>query len=216
MKSNAQILAQGETFHGPTKTLPTSGYSAASLAAEGQEVAFKDSVTGRLVYGRIMRNVSGITVYGGRAVANSTTAELHKKRFIGYAGSATFAAAAAGIVDPLLVTTGCRNHDLCIVYYSGPCDCMPDTTADTAAVPNCAIGDWVVGMTGLSTTPGSTALTAGQFYPFALAGAFGTTNELTDGRLSRSLANKWGVIMEACTTAHRTGRVLRLVDLDIR
>ena len=213
MSSNAQVLAQGETFYGPTKTCPTT-YGADSIAAEGKEVVFKDSVTGRLVYGRIMRNVSGITVYGGRAVANSVTAELRKKRFIGY--TETFAAAAAGIVDPLLVTTGCRNHDLCIVFYQGPCDCMPDTTADTAAVPDCAIGDWVVGMTGLSTTTGSTALTAGQFFPFALAGAFGTTNELTDGRLSRSLANKWGVIMEACTTAQRTGRVLRLVDLDIR
>jgi hypothetical protein len=118
-------LERGQTYYGPDGTIDAStDYGGVEL--EGVDVIFKHTDTtdptiiesARLVKGRIMRNVSGVTLYGGLMVVHKTA--YRGRRFS--ARSRITAEEVAGVIDPRLYTTGVRDGDLCIVFTKGPCD----------------------------------------------------------------------------------------------
>lgn len=189
MSSNAQVLARGETFYGPTKTCPTT-YGADSIAAEGKEVEFKDDETQQTVYGRIMRNVSGATLYGGKAVV--CAAAYHKKRFDGY--TRLTATRADGVIDPALATVGVRTGDLCIVFYKGPCEMKLEETGEVIAV-----GDYAIAATAATS---QSTVAAGKVL-------------LQAGAHTAPYAHRLGIFAEAATSAHGTAGSMRRVDLNI-
>ena len=151
MSSNAQVLARGETFYGPTKTCPTT-YGADSIAAEGKEVEFFDATYRRAVKGRIMRNVSGDTLYAGQTVvhANGYT----NQRFD---HSTTASPDVAGVIDALLPAAGVRTGDLCIVFQEGVAKVLFPTSTSGAQ------GDVVIANTsGMAAVVGIASVTAPQ------------------------------------------------------
>jgi len=203
MNSNAQVLARGETFHGPTKSLPTSGYSADSIAAEGKEVVFIGA-DGRPLYGRIMRNVSGGTIAEGLLVTH--TAGYRNKRF----GVVTASAAkeAAGVIDSELLAH-CRNHDLCIVFYKG----RHEYSVSDAQTTNIAEGDVLVAQDegqASTTVPGTAASSTALIFDAA-----DTTGDVETGYMGLCLMNAIGRAAEGVT--YTTGvDTLKLADFNIR
>ena len=135
-------LERGQTYYGTTGTIDAStDYGGVEL--EGVEVIFKHTDTSdptiiesaRLVKGRIMRNVSGVTLYGGLMVTHTTA--YRGRRFS--ARSRITAEEVAGVIDPQLYNTGVRNGDLCIVFTKGPCDVYVSTScADAIAAADVA------------------------------------------------------------------------------
>jgi hypothetical protein len=147
-------LERGRTYYGTSGTIDAStDYGGIEL--EGMPVAFKDTDTtdptiiqsGRLVRGRIMRNVSGFTIPGGIMVSHKTA--YRGRRFCGR--TCVTALEAAGVVDPRLGTTGCRDGDLCIVFTKGPCDVyVADSVAATIVAADLAYA--ITGATSAATT----------------------------------------------------------------
>jgi hypothetical protein len=190
MSTNASVFAQGETYYGTAGTIDTADYGGVDL--EGAEVVFQDTASAQMRYGRIMRNISGITMYGGKTVTNVVA--YRNRRFDGY-GVTSAGLPVAGVIDPLLATTGVRNGDLCIVFYKGPCNIKLNENPGEVVTA----GDYAIAMTG-ATSQATTG--AGKALLLAQAG---TTPPIT----------KLGVFMEAATTAHCTAGTMRLVDLNI-
>jgi len=185
------LFNPGDTFYGTAGTINTSDYGN-SVNFEGREIVCTDSTTGLLCYGRIMRNVSGITMYGGKHVTN--VAAYRKKRFDGY-GVSSAGLPVAGVIDPELATSGVRNGDLCIVFYRGPCKAKLNENPGQVV----AAGDYAIAMTGATT---SQVTGAGKVLLLAQAG---TTPPIT----------ALGIFMEAATTLDCTGGTMKLVDLNI-
>jgi hypothetical protein len=204
------MIERGQTHRGTDGAIDTSAYGDTKM--EGLPTSFPDVNiddptilnSGRLLQGRIMRNVSGFTVYAGHTVIQSATAELRNKRFIGY--TATTAVEAAGVVDPWLGSGGCRNGDMCNVFQSGPC---PVLLADTWG-SDVVIGDFMYAVTGAGTTAATTD--AGKVVPHTLALTF-TATQCTDGTQGKVLVNNIGRAMVAATSGNKN--TMKLVDLVI-
>lgn len=110
----------GSTYHGVAGTIPSSYTEEVYL--EGLENVFPDldsdgvKLSGVKKYARIMRNVSGVTLYGGMAVVHKP---LYRNRRIG-GNLASTAGECAGIIDDTIPSTGVRDGDLCWVIFKGP------------------------------------------------------------------------------------------------
>jgi hypothetical protein len=189
--NNAMPIETGWTYYGRAGTINTSDYGN-SVDLEGREVQFQDSTTKQMRYGRLMRNTSGITMYGGKTVTNVATT-YRNRRFDGY-GVTSAGLPVVGVIDPGLATIGVRNGDICIVFYKGPCQMKLNENPGEVV----AAGDWAIAMTG-ATSQATTG--AGKVL---LTAAANTTPTRTIG-----------VFMEAATTLHCTAGTMKLVDLDI-
>jgi hypothetical protein len=190
MSTNGVPLDRGETYYGTSGTIDTDNYGGVEF--EGKEVEFLDTESSMMVRGRIMRNVSAATMYGGQSVVCASG--YHKQRFDGK--TRLTATRSDGIIDPLLATIGVRVGDLCIVFYQGPCDVILNENPGEVVT----VGDYAVAATG--ATSGATT-GAGKVL-------------LQAGANTAPYAHRLGVFMEAATTAHGTAGTMRKVDLDIR
>ena len=189
-------VERGTTLYGPTQTIDTSNYVNVNL--EGKLVIFTDTDiddptklgSSRVTRAKLMRNVSGSTVYAKYAV---TPADGYaKKRF-----DATFTKAcrAAGIVDDRLGSDGCRNGDLCWILFEGPAYYM------TASSPSrdTAIGDllFIVDDDGGRLDSWQEALTF-------------SAGDVVDADLASILANSLGRAMETSEVADTdTAKLIR-------
>ena len=151
-------LERGCTYYGTSGTIDAST-DYGGIEMEGLPVAFKDTDTsdptiiqsGRLVKGRIMRNVSGFTIPGGIMVSHKTA--YRGRRFDGR--TITYGQEVAGVVDPRLGTAGCRSGDLCIVFTKGPCDVyVADSVAASIVAADLAVACTSGGTSGATTDSG--------------------------------------------------------------
>jgi len=212
---NVVPVNRGSTFYGPSRTVPTS-YESGSVLLEGTEREFPHTAPGsepakplsdRIVTARLMRNVSGITVYPGMAVTHQ--AGYEGRRFDGY--SRLTADRIAGIVDSHLnANSGCRNGDLCWIVFDGPEYCRYAGGADVS-VGDPVYADTAADSTGC-TTGGTTDSDAGKF--LAWEGVTSSATETTDGTASKKTLNCWGRAMSAATSGNTASS--KLVDLSIR
>lgn len=190
--NNAVPFARGETLRGAAGAINTSDYG--DVEFEGMEVQFVGD-DGCPLIGRIMRNVSGGTIQPGFLVTYASG--YRKKRFSALSASA--GQECAGVVDDQL-TGGCRNGDLCIVFFKG---------LHKYSVSDSQGANIVVGQVLISDDEGqATALLA------TLAWASGAT-AVTDGSLGLSVMNAIGRAAEAVTYTTDTD-TLKLADLNIR
>lgn len=198
--------ARGKTWYGPTQTIDTNNYEATHL--EGHTVEFPHTdpsnqtvrLDSRPVIMRLMRNVSGVTLYAGMMVASKSGYE--QKRFDGLAR--TTACEIAGVIDDHLGSGGVRNGDLCWVHVQGPAKVY---TAYTAS----KLGDVSVGSLLYAITVATSNVTtndAGRFQ--AWCGTF-TATQTTDGTGAAILLNHFGRALSACTSANTN--TLKLVDM---
>jgi hypothetical protein len=200
-------IERGQTFYGPTATVPTT--YGQSVAYEGRPVVLDDmdptntkvKRSQRKVYGILVRNVSGFTLYAGQAV--KWAAGYRGKRVDGLAYDVE-ATEVAGVVDDFLPAAGVRTGDVFILIVKGPVLALLSRTAAETVISE---GDVIYSAS--AATSGAT--TAGRFK--AWNGTFSAT-QTTDGTAGRIVMNRMGRAMSACTTAH-TGQA-RLVDLDLK
>ncbi len=213
MSSNtaARVELTG-TFYGPSQTIDTDDY--AGITLEGSERPCKDYDpsdltklrSGRTREARLMRNVSGVTVYAGMAVSGLSGSET--KRFDGF--TAATAAACAGVIVDCLDSSGCRSGDMCWVITSGPNLCYTAKTEGDAY----SAGDFIYAKTAASSTAntvsGTTADDGGK-----IAGRDQsltcTDTESTDGTLASIVANCIGRALSASTAAETDTQ--KLVDI---
>ena len=202
-------INRGETAYGPTATIDTSDLHYEE--ARGMKVKFKDydfdnSPETLRSHGtlkaRLMQNLSGVTLYGGRAVTHASG--YRNERFDGY--TRTIAVEAAGVIDPQLATIGVRNGDICLVFYDGPIEVY----TGIALADDYSIGDLLYAVTADNST-GHTG--AGKLAAWPQALEF-TATETTDGTMGKVLTNKIGIAMSAATSGGETN-TLKLVDLKI-
>jgi len=200
-------LPRGETVYGPTATIDTNDY--VGVDNEGAEAKFPNVDANGVyrsmgfLYARLMRNVSGVTMYANRLVTHK--ADYRNRRFDGY--SRTTACEAAGVIDPMLPAGGIRNGDACWVFFKGPVQVY----TGLALAANLAAGDLAYAITADNST-GHTG--GGKIEGRPLALTF-TATETTDGTMGKVLANNIGVLMEAATSGGETN-TLKYVDLKIR
>lgn len=184
-------------------TAPTS-FTVETTRLEGTLQPFKDidptSVavgaktyrTNRDVICRLMRNVSGITVYGKRLVTHASG--YWDKRFDGYA-RVDNAANVAGVVDDHLPsTTGCPTNDMCWVVVNGPALVLTPLGADATNV--FSEGTLLLALTAAT----SQATTSGRVQPFY------DTSSVTVAQAQ--LKGVLGVALSAKTTANTNVDIL--------
>jgi hypothetical protein len=193
----------GKTFYGGTQSIDVSSTYAnvGGVGLEGVEAEFDDVLvsgassaprSGDNVKARLVRNVSGVTLLGGYAVTYSSTGRL--KRVNGYAR--LLATEVAGVVDPLLVTTGVRDGDLFWLIEDGVVDLKTDV-ANSAT--DFAAGDPVVCATGAAANATTTNVTnvAGKVAKFPASWTATQTTDLTASSYNR---NTFGIAMSAIVT----------------
>lgn len=221
MPSISNAPKRGDTFYGPTSTIPSS-YGGSSLALEGVPGRFIDSIStapnvrrsGRKVCGILVRNDSGITLVGGLAVAWS--AGYRGTRVSGFPVSD--GAEVAGIVDPWYGGTGVRDNDLFWIIVKGPCEVHTPYQASGAFNGDAwAEGDVMYVLTGSSvanTIGASNTDNGGRLNNLTTSLAC-TSNVLTSGAIHLQLQNAVGRCMSACTSHETTGSLYKLVDIDL-
>lgn len=206
MAEKVTMPARGKTWYGPTQTIDTNDYDAVHL--EGHTVEFPHTdptdqtvvLDSRPIVMRLMRNVSGVTLYAGMMVASQTAYE--KKRFDGLAR--TTACEIAGVIDDHLGSGGVRNGDLCWVHLQGPAKVYTAYTAGTLL--DVSVGSLLYAIT--VATSNVTTNDAGRFQ--AWVGTF-TATAATDGTGAAILLNHFGKALSACTSANTN--TLKLVEM---
>jgi len=191
-------VERGQTYYGPTQTIDTANYAGISL--EGQRAVFLDTDytdstklrSGREVKARLMRNVSGSTLYAGYAVSMEDGYE--KERF---GNTFTKGCKCAGIIDDRLGSGGCRNGDLCWIIVAGPC-----RYHTPSATPATQIGDLLYAKTA----------DGGRLTPWQEDLVFSAT-DVTDGDMGRTLANALGRAIEASTSGETD--TVKLMDVGL-
>ena len=186
MDENVRV-ARGRTWFGPTQTIPSTYTVTEGLDEEGKTATFPytspSAKTARqnaeVVGMRLMRNVSGVTLYAGMVVRAAAGYEL--TRFDGLANETGIEV--AGVIDDHLGAGGVRNGDLCWVHRKGPV-MMKSHYADVSA--DVAIGDLLYALT--SATSNATTSNAGRFAAYPKALTF-TATQTTDGTAGKVLAN---------------------------
>lgn len=204
---NAATLERGMTVFGPTQTINTTNYKGVEF--EGKEVVLVADDGSPLV-GRIMRNVSGGTIYAGSLVKPSTVDLMRKRRFVGVTDSA--ACEAAGVVDDKLPATGCRNGDLCIVFYKG----LHKVSISDAQAVNISVGQVLIAQDeGQASTVHVDNATTSSSLVFTTDD---TTGEVETGYAALCLVNKIGRAAVAVDYDSATAGVdtLQYVDLNIQ
>jgi hypothetical protein len=192
-------MERGHTFYMPTVTIDTANYR--DVHVEGTAVVLNDTDpddnvqlrSGQKIHAVVMRNVSGSTLYAGRAVSPKEGYE-HER----FEATYTTACPLAGIIDDRLGSAGVRNGDMCLVIVKGPCDyCTP------SASPTTAIGDLLYAKTG----------DEGKLTRHAKALAF-TATETTDGTMGKVLKNSIGRALEAATSGETS--TAKLIDVNVQ
>ena len=145
---------------------------------------------------RLMRNSSGITIYGKRWVTYESG--YWNKRFDGYC-TLDNATNVAGVVDDHLSSAGCPDNDMCWVVVNGPCLTITGLAAD--ATNAFSEGTVLVGLTAAT----SQATTAGRVQPYI------TTDNVT--AIQGQILHKLGVALSAKTAANTN--VDMLVDVQL-
>lgn len=231
--SHTGLLAPGQTFYGPSATIPTAGTAAGSYATlqktgwEGLKVELPDQDTtftkrsGATVTALIVRNVSGISLMGGLAVRYK--AGYRFRQVDGY--SNVLGGQVAGIVDPHL--TSVRDGDLFLLYVNGPCLVRVPLTAagfnssgsGVAWVKGGTIvdGDILMAQTGVltgNTVSGTTADGGGHLCAWNATGGLTCTLTESTSVAPAMASNKVGRVMSALTTAETTQSQRVLVSLE--
>lgn len=198
---------RGFTYHGGT---PAS--IGRSLQLEGSQAVFRDDTpdtgsaadkirSNNVTHAVLVRNTSGAALLPGRQV--TWAAGFRGRRVNGY--STTTAVEVAGVVDDRLPVAGVANNDLFWLLRKGPALVKTPLAAGAGSV--FAEGNVLIALTAAT----SGAITAGRPAVFDFtATSTGTTN----GDNARALANRFGRVMSAMTTAQTDS--FMLVDLDIR
>lgn len=130
----AGIFQRGQTFYGPSATVPTGSDLGASVGLEGTIMEFPDIEPGQGAGAKatrsglkskavIMRNAGASTVAAKTVVVFETG--YFGKRHNGASGTANIPV--AGVIDPFLGSGGCRVGDLCWVFIEGPCEVLKAT-----------------------------------------------------------------------------------------
>lgn len=204
----------GKTYNGGTQSIDVSSSyaNAGGVPLEGLEAQFDDVLvnvgspnsaprSADVVKARLVRNASGVTLYGGYLVTYASGQRL--KRVNGYARQT--ATEVAGVVDPLLGTTGVRDGDLFWLIEEGVVDLKTDV-ANSAT--DFASGDPLVAATAAAANATTTNVTnvAGKVakYPASF-----TATQTTDGTASSYDRNCFGVAMSAAAT-NSTNTALRV------
>lgn len=215
-------VGRGKTWYGNRQTIPdgsTIVYAADSIMAEGREGTFKHTdptdpskvLSNRTVTARLMRNTSGITVYGGMLVVDQ--AGFEGRRFNGYAGAGAVAAPVAGVIDDHLGTAGCRDNDLCWVIVEGPCLAYTANATGGFTGDTHSVGDFLHAMSAAAstanTTGGTTADDGGKFANWA--GLTATSTQTTDGTLTKKILNVFAKAMSAATSGNTNTK--KLIDV---
>ncbi len=191
-----KVVERGQTYYGADQTIDTGDY--ADVHLEGIVGEFLDTdvddVTklrsSRKTRARLMRNVSGSTVYARAAV--SMEDDYDGERF---GTTYTTACRSGGIIDDRLGSGGCRNGDMCWVFFEGPV--YYDTPS---ASPTTAIGDLLYIKTD----------DEGRLTRKVSALTFSST-DVTDGTMGTILMNSLGRAMETSTSGETD--TAKLIDL---
>lgn len=210
-------FAMGRTWVGESDTIDVSSSYLLSPAQhlEGRECSISDYDTnivnanvprsGDVRKTRIVRNCSGVTLYGGYAVTYSTPL----KRVVGY--SRLTAARLAGYVDPKL-TQGVRDGDLFHLVVDGY------VLTKTPFAGSGFGGDWAVGDPLFALT--SAAVNATTTTQASIAGRMSkqpasfSATEATDGTAVSYARNTQVYAVSAATTAQTNADVLVYVRGD--
>lgn len=199
MPDNASAsLIRGQTFYGPTATIPTAGESASQEGFEKTFADYNPTVTngakalrsGASVYCRLVRNSSGINLLPKRVVKYKST--YYKKRVDGYC-TLDFDNC-AGVVDEHLPTAGVRDGDLFWITYRGPTLVLTNLAGDGTNLH--VQGVPIVALTAAT----SQATTAGRVQTY-----FVTSGATVIG--SQAL-QRIGIAMSAKTTANTNADLL--------
>lgn len=161
----------------------------------------KPSRTGqRSVVCRLLRNVSGITVYAKDLVQVDPTNPNH------ILGRARTTGQKCYPVDEFLPATGCPNNDLCWVVVKGPAIISTPMNGADFSTASIAAGAILAALTtsGGSTTAGTTA-SAGRVAGFAIVAAT-TVAQFTD--LLNVAVNTVGMAMSAITSGQTNADIL--------
>lgn len=194
-------FARGETFYGPSETIDTGNLGGVHL--EGKVFTFEDvdprstgtgavsARTGRRVRCRVVRNMSGTTLYGKYLARRGVTAA----KVMGYASGLVNTAGMSGDpIDEYLPSAGVRNGDLFYVVEEGPA--IVKTPLSAGAENVFAVGNTVCGLTAAS----SGATTAGRVLAQDLTGATAVLAAQIQGRI--------GFALSAATTANTNSDLL--------
>lgn len=203
ISSSGAPFQRGKTFYGG-RTIDTANYEGIQL--EGQVVVFasmqapdgspvQPQYDGSDVRAVIVRNTSGITLLPKRLVSFASNSS---KRVDGY--TATTAGQVAGVVDPLLPSTGVVNGDLFYVIVQDD-NCLVKYTA-TPANAVASVGDILYAETAASSV---VSTTAGRCQPFI--SPF-TATQTTDGTALRVSVNEIGRAKSAKTTGETNSDML--------
>jgi hypothetical protein len=160
---------------------------------EGREYEHQDQEygTNRTVRVRVVRNRSGATLSGKRAVSYASTAGKVEIEVSGYA---RIGSAKAHIVDDFLNANGVPDKDLFYVVVEGPC--LAKTPLEGDALNVFAVGDLLHALTAATTG----ATTAGRLVAATLTGATSV--------LANQIANVVGRALSAKTTANTNADIL--------
>lgn len=158
-RNQSQVVERGQTLYGTTDPIDTNNLAGGNLLGSTKDFEDKDwgsfesakpNRSARQVRVMLVRNMSGITLYGKRLVSiNPRTFEI--------TGYSITTAQKCYPLDEFLPTGGVRHGDVCWVVVSGPAivkTMMASQTADIAA------GDLIVAAThnAASTAAGTTGV----------------------------------------------------------
>lgn len=192
-------LERGYTYYSPQITIDTDDYR--DVHVEGTAVVLNDTDpddnlklrSGQKIHAVVMRNVSGSTLYAGRAVSPQEGYE-HER----FEATYTTGCPLAGIIDDRLSSAGVRNGDMCLVVVKGPCDYVTPSVT-----PTTAIGDLLYAKTD----------DGGKLTPHAKALSF-TATQTTDGTMGKVLKNSIGRALEAATSGETS--TAKLMDVNVQ
>lgn len=191
--------ARGQT-HYNGRTIDTNNYGQ-SVALEGVLGEFPNTNptlsggirvrrNGGKVYARLVRNVSGTTLYPGRAVCFASGYE--GRRVDRYAR--VTAEAVAGVVDDHYSSAGIPNGDLFWIIYKG--QVLHKTPSDGDGL-QFAVGDHLYALTAV-VAAATASTTGGRPKPWT-SFTF-TAAQTTDGSGGKIIANRYAICLSAKTT----------------
>lgn len=215
-RENSTPVGRGETFY--NGTVPSN--AATDDAMEnylGRTVAFEDIKYGdrgvkanrtgqRQVVCRLVRNMSGQTLYASRLVQLDPTNPNH---VLGYA---TTLAQEAYPVDEFLPASGVANYDCFYIVIKGPAlILLPMTGAEFQTASIAAGAVLVGGTTSAASTAAGTTGSAGRISGFTIVAAT-TTAQIGD--ILNYATNNIGRAMSAATSGQTNSSLLVDVNRD--
>lgn len=181
-RDDAPPFARGETFYNGGVIDATDNSTLGGVNLEGKEYVFEPNSqdnqatypapseeTGRAVRVRVVRNVSGVALKGGRLAHYKQDAAVPlETRVDGY--TIVEADRPAGVVDEFLPAAGVPNNDLFYIVVDGPSKFTNTATGTTFAVGDRVVpaaagataGDDLGGRVAVQSLAGATAVLGAQ------------------------------------------------------